>query len=252
VLENPSNFAETRFIDVPGVDEGYYGTKAIGLTAPTNSVADLGVALAELYREGLPKLVGSNLLHSHLLSIPAKLGEEYLNWQFGYKPLAHDMSDAMGIVSQASQIANQYLRDNGRIVRRKYSFGKTLTRNVVRSGGTNFLPLGATYSYCWADTGSTGQITITEQASYEVWFSGAYQYFIPLDSRRLKTLETYASLAQHATGLELTPEVMWNLAPWSWLSDWLQCGRSCPQFLSLWYRRFGPQVRLSDGQKDFS
>jgi hypothetical protein len=205
---------------MPVVDEGYYGTKAIGLTAPTNSVANLGVALAELYREGLPHLVGMGLLHNKLLSIPAKLGEEFLNWEFGYKPLAADAASAMGLVGQVSKIANQYLRDNGRMVRRSYDFGTITTKSTWKSAGSNFIVLGQTYPYCFAG-GPTGQITITEQSSYRVWFSGAYQYFIPIDSNRFDTLRRYASLSNKVTGLELTPEVLWNLAPWSWLSDWL-------------------------------
>jgi hypothetical protein len=159
---------------MPVVDEGYYGTKAIGLTAPTNSVANLGVALAELYREGLPHLVGMGLLHNKLLSIPAKLGEEFLNWEFGYKPLAADAASAMGLVGQVSKIANQYLRDNGRMVRRSYDFGTITTKSTWKSAGSNFIVLGQTYPYCFAG-GPTGQITITEQSSYRVWFSGAYQ-----------------------------------------------------------------------------
>lgn len=30
----------------------------------------------------------------------------------------------------------------------------------------------------------------------------------------------YASEAEKLLGLQVTPEVLWNLAPWSWLSDW--------------------------------
>jgi hypothetical protein len=34
-------------------------------------------------------------------------------------------------------------------------------------------------------------------------------------------MKAHQQKAEYLLGLELTPEVLWNLAPWSWLSDWV-------------------------------
>jgi hypothetical protein len=53
-----------------------------------------------------------------------------------------------------------------------------------------------------------------------VWFAGAFRYHVPVgDSVWDKILEA-ESLANKLLGLRLTPEVVWNLTPWSWAADW--------------------------------
>jgi hypothetical protein len=53
-------------------------------------------------------------------------------------------------------------------------------------------------------------------ARQERWFSGAYTYYLP----PYGSFDRYRSLANKLFGSDLTPEVLWNLSPWSWLADW--------------------------------
>jgi len=199
-----------------------WGTKAIADSLPTNSVANLSVALAELYREGLPRLIGSRLLSlSSFLSAPGLLAHEVLNWEFGYKPLANDLSKLLLAVSESNRLIQQYVRDSGQMVRRRRSFPTQFSAKGQGSVGSR--PLynpGAYWDEVW-DGGTDGQVTWHTESYDKYWFSGGYTYTLPLDSSRLERLSRWASLAEKVTGLSLTPEALWNLMPWSWLADWI-------------------------------
>jgi hypothetical protein len=59
----------------------------------------------------------------------------------------------------------------------------------------------------------------TDTTKTTTWFSGCYTYqYEPTEMDNLERIVQEASLLY---GLELTPEVLWNLAPWSWLVDWV-------------------------------
>jgi hypothetical protein len=51
-------------------------------------------------------------------------------------------------------------------------------------------------------------------------FSGAYTYSLDVGSGLLARAEAFEQKANLLFGTRITPEVLWNLAPWSWLIDW--------------------------------
>jgi len=51
------------------------------------------------------------------------------------------------------------------------------------------------------------------------WFSGAFTYYFPHEIAGSKRMADAAILAQRL-GIEPTPELLWNIAPWSWAADW--------------------------------
>lgn len=58
--------------------------------------------------------------------------------------------------------------------------------------------------------------TSTEKYS----FSGAYTYLLNVDDTMLGRLERFEQISNLLLGTRLTPSVLWELAPWSWLTDW--------------------------------
>jgi hypothetical protein len=66
----------------------------------------------------------------------------------------------------------------------------------------------------------SGPVTLTSTKKTEWWFSGAFTYFVETDSSVLNKLERFEQLGNKLLGTRLTPDVLWNLAPWSWLIDW--------------------------------
>lgn len=214
------------FVPVPAFNTGYYGPRAISETIPTNPVSSLATSLAELKREGIPSLVG----HQSLVSGkgPQKnLGGEYLNYEFGWKPLIGAMSDTMLAVSESARLLRQYQRDSGRWVRRDYTFPE-LVSHVVQlptKQSTTCLhdPFNDGNFGRYFDSNATlNNCRFHEETriTQKVWFKGAYSYYLQGDNSHLNRLYSFEQKAQKLLGLRITPEVLWDLQPWSWLVDW--------------------------------
>jgi len=48
----------------------------------------------------------------------------------------------------------------------------------------------------------------------------AFTYHLPRDYQARSGVAALADQARHVLGLDLTPEVLWNVMPWSWAVDW--------------------------------
>lgn len=216
-----------RFISLPAFDSSFYGSIAISRTAPTNPVADLAVLLGELRKEGLPKLGGATYVRERTSRARA-LGGEHLNVEFGWKPLVSGIVGTALAIDRADQIMTQYRRDSGKWVRRSYefpdevltSFSNSRTTSQAMSNTPN--TTGWNSSSPWFTNGRTGRITETVEITRKVYFSGAYTYFLPKESSHAfwRRVDGYQQKASHLLGLDITPTVLWNLQPWTWLADW--------------------------------
>jgi hypothetical protein len=197
------------------------GAEAIARVKPTNSVANVAVTLAELRREGLPSI---NIYRwKDRLRADKNVGSEYLNYQFGLSPLGKEIGTFAAGVLQAEQLLAQYERDAGRVVRRRYNFPpkSETTMTQVATSSYPFMD-GVNTDLMTKDlTGAqTGLLNRQRTIEQNRWFSGAFTYYLPTgyDSRR--RMHRMSLLAREILGVELTPEVLWNLAPWSWAVDW--------------------------------
>jgi hypothetical protein len=193
------------------------GAQAIAKCKPTNSPADAATALAELLKEGLPNLVGSQFWQDR--SRPARsAGSEYLNVEFGWKPLVNDITKFLSAVDRASTLMKQYERDAGRVVRRNFRFPIQRTRTeTVGALSSLFLEPDASALY---DSSNRGNLITIKETMVDRWFSGAFTYYLPSGYDSRNGMDRAALLAQEILGLDLTPEVLWNVAPWSWAVDW--------------------------------
>jgi hypothetical protein len=188
------------------------GTKFIASTLPTNPVVDGAVSLAELYREGIPDLIGVSLLKGKV-DFFRSLGGEYLNYQFGWLPLVSSIKDAAKAITESHQLLQQLAADSGKNIYRKRTSQPDLSTSVYDSRAEYPYGVGG------ADTTEPPWYRVTDTTRTETWFSGCYTYqYEPTKASNLERIVQEASLLY---GLELTPEVLWNLAPWSWLVDWV-------------------------------
>jgi hypothetical protein len=193
-----------------------YGTTAIARCKPTNAVADVATFLGELYREGLPKLVGSALWKdkSHAAQ---QLGGEYLNVEFGWKPVIADVKSIAHAVRHAETVLKQYERASGSLVRRRYAFPVSHTRtSKILPGSAVIWQTDASFR----TPGRATQVVLETETLRRVWFSGAFTYHLPTGYSSRNALESIGAKASALLGTDLTPEVLWNLAPWSWAADW--------------------------------
>jgi len=207
------------------------GAKAIAVCAPGKPSVSLPNMFGELLRDGIPHRVGANLEETTLkarkgvqdqLSAGKSVGEEYLNLLFGWTPLISDLTKfAQGAVEAYDKLA-QYERDAGRPVRRRLNLP---TRQEVLSVSETSPASGGFYSQrdypgnktaAGLDKTCVTVRTITQQR----WFSGAFIYFLPSGYDSRSALDGLTLYAREILGLELTPEVIWNLTPWTWAVDW--------------------------------
>jgi hypothetical protein len=219
---NPAAFTDANATDatlfswVPSSSESQLvalGTGFIADTIPTNPTIDGSVSLAELYREGIPHVLGSSLKET--TSIFRTLGSEYLSFEFGWKPFVSDLKNAAKAIIESDDILQQLERDSGRNVRRHRSIPrKTVVNNVSELRNTVFMSGIESLAFSGPTTYRVSDLQTREQS-----FSGCYTfYYEPALKSQISNIATQARLLY---GLDLTPEVIWNLAPWSWLIDWV-------------------------------
>jgi hypothetical protein len=209
------------------------GNTAISATLPTKSVSSLTTALAEFAKDGLSLPLGALTHWGRFLENPLflkdktrafrEVGSDYLNIQFGWIPFANDIAALLHAVIDSNSIIEQYKRDSGRIVRRSYTFPVTQTDTFTRDGRMYIRnePNSSNWGSLFADgTSGLANSTFSSTKNIKTWFRGAYTYYIPEGVSAFDKIARYASYAEKLLGLRLTPERLWELAPWSWLVDW--------------------------------
>jgi hypothetical protein len=148
---------------------------------------------------------------------PGSASSEFLNWEFGIRPLISDYQKFAKAYKDRSKILKQLQRDSGRKVRRRYTF-PTEKETLVEELPSTYRPFPALVTYLYAGTGKTTRTTVTTRNR---WFSGAYTYYLPKSDSAFDKFLRYEAEANKLLGTRVTPEVLWNLAPWSWAVDWL-------------------------------
>lgn len=225
----PTNSASlpttTFFPAVPSFDSTYYGTQAVNRTVPVKPVSDMANALGELRTVGgIPKVMGTILNLQSRASFARSAGKEYLNAVFGWTPLVKDIESIGNAVLQSTKIVEQYLADSGKAVRRKYVF-EPIYSNISQKQDvvtTNVLAgFSSNDSQLFTGPGADGRLAQVVNHDRQIWFSGQYTYYLPDGVDPLDRMKLYASLARKLVGARLSPEVLWELQPWSWLVDWI-------------------------------
>jgi len=149
------------------------------------------------------------------------IGDEHLNLEFGLKPLLSDINKFLEGVYRADELLAQYERDAGphKAVRRRYEFPLKVDVDVV-SLPTSEWPLLAAQNSGYYNIPSGWSVTREREIRTRRWFSGAFAYHLPSDYDSRKEMSRIGLLAKKVFGLNITPEVLWELAPWSWAVDW--------------------------------
>jgi hypothetical protein len=163
------------------------------------------------------------------------LGSDYLNVEFGWKPFIRDIQNA----AMALYSAQQQLSIGGKRVHRRY--GLPTQRVVEQTQGMGQFALGQQEGVrpvaSWFNattfkkpTSFEGVSTSTARGQFATygsrmgmksvqrnfWFEGSFTSFMPLNYDPSDYLDRLNALVN----VNITPEVLWNLAPWTWLVDW--------------------------------
>jgi hypothetical protein len=195
------------------------GATAIARCKPTNPPVDAATALGELFREGIPHLIGSQTWKARNDRLRAAAGD-YLNVQFGWRPLLSEINSFKDTIVNFDRIASQYERDSGKVVRRRYEFPIETTSSTWEENTNPILPaLAWPGNLFQPDGGNRSTVRVVEKTTKRRWFSGSFTYYLPsgYDSRNVTSR---LALLADRIGLKPTPDTIWELSPWSWAVDW--------------------------------
>jgi len=194
------------------------GTTAISQCAPINPTANLASTLAETFREGVPTLPGIQTWKKRTEYLKS-LGSEYLNYQFGWAPLQNEVHSVVNAARSHRDIMQNYRHNEGRDVHRRFDFSPEITSwQEEVSNPPAFQPLNTTYLASGALSGNT--VVITCERVRKRWFEGCFTYGGPAKADNFGRALGFGSEADAVFGLSLSPDVLWNLTPWSWAVDW--------------------------------
>jgi len=191
-----------------------YGTTGWKRAAPGRPTADVGQMAIELFREGIPSIPGK--LASRVLSA-RNAGSNYLNVQFGWVPLVNDIKKMYQTYRTLDKQLAQLIKDNGKGIRRRRDLGSDSTTTVELDNSVNagLGYLAGTNGLSALIPGKSRIVRYRTESTHR-WFVGKFRYYVPDIGSDQWTRRATRALY----GLNPTPELLWNVLPWSWLADW--------------------------------
>jgi len=177
-----------------------YGAQAWSRFKPAKPDVSLSIAIAEL--KDVPSLMFKRLNKFR------NYGNNYLAVEFGWKPFLSDIRRWLNSIKEVDRRVAQLSRDNGRRIRRGGKLFSNEETNTAVETIVRFQPS----NYCQFISGS---LSTTTKSS--CWFKGSFRYYIPgLNSGKWGKFKAI----RHIWDLEIGPEQVYELIPYSWLVDW--------------------------------
>jgi hypothetical protein len=151
----------------------------------------------------------------------SRVGKFHLSLQFGWAPLYKDICDFIDAFENRNRRYRQLLRDNERWVRRRAVLNKD-GHDRDEWEQTGFTTLSTPYNPAIQPThvtqcygGGNATTRTIEHESLVVWCEGKSKYFLPHVFK-----EFPMAAKRQILGLNVTPEVVYNAMPWTWLADY--------------------------------
>jgi len=204
------------------------GAIAVAACNPGNQIANAASAIGELLQD-VPRIPGIALWEARLRALVtlAASGGEFLNVVFGIDPTISDMKAFVSGVHKVDRLVDQFIRDSGRSVRRKFHFPKERSESTDVLSGI-YSPIGVTSVAAGADNTLlgfiNGSLPVYETKRHrvierDVWFSGAFTYHLP-DWYETGNRSDRIRLSAQLLGAKPDLNTLWQLTPWSWAVDW--------------------------------
>jgi len=209
VLQPPSGQAIT---DPTDSQVRANGTTAIARTTPTDPIFSATTFMGETLSDGLPHIAGASLWREKT-RIAKGSGNEFLNYEFGWLPFVSDLRNFARVVKNHAKIIKDFQAGSGKNIRVGYDFPSNRNTGISRGGG--FLILGGQ-----TNVYDPAQVTVSWDSGNKQWFKGAFSYHLPVTNDQAARAIRFEAYANKLLGTRLTPEVVWNLTPWSWAADW--------------------------------
>jgi hypothetical protein len=209
---------------IPSKDSSYldpYGAQAIAAVDPGNPNAETGVALGEVLRDKKVPIPGIPTWKNRT-EVAKAAGSEFLNATFGWLPLVRDMKNTAQSVKDGNTILKNYHGASGTNVRRRFQFPDETTDEYEVVGSS--IPSGA--GGIGNKVFNVKEVTRHRETRVKRWFSGAFTYLANTDNESFRKCLGYNTDAEKLFGVSLTPDLVWELTPWSWAVDWFSNAQS--------------------------
>lgn len=187
---------------------------------------DLARRSKDLVRMSKAGLIHSDTFRSDIRRYIRHGASDYLNYSFGWVPFLNDVRDLIRNAVHMEKRMDQLIRDNNQWVRRRGTVDQTETTSSSRSVGHFTWPaLDDPFYLNSIGTNEVRQQTIKTATRY--WFSGKFRYnIIPVGAGRLNKYFAIEHMTRILYGTDLSPSLVWQLIPWSWLVDWFSSAGS--------------------------
>jgi len=211
------NSAFPQIVPTPASELLEMGTTAIANTLPTTPRVNTAAMAGELITEGFMTFGFLEQLRTRAKLVKS-VGDNYLEAQFGWVPLLNDISKMSNVMKNQQQLIKNYVDHAGVRLKRRLQFPLQLDISDENYPSLPSPQIGITRSP-YSGMGSTHLVQTYER---KVWFEGCYTYPVPslegvdLNENILRNSE----LRQYLYGTDITPDVLWQIAPWSWAADW--------------------------------
>lgn len=203
----------------------YYGQQFIERSVPTRPEASISQFLGELNR--LPTFLIDGSMR-RIIDVARLAGDQYLNVSFGWKPFIGDLVKYIGNLLTLQSQLDQFFRDSGRNVRRRRENPTTFTSEEKFKYHTftgitycSYGSIGGPHLYNVNGDGSEGDVFVNRTVRETYKFSGAFTYYAEAGDDLWSQLRAQEQLARKLLGVELSPYLLYQLAPYSWLVDWV-------------------------------
>lgn len=172
---------------------------------------------------------------------PRNVADHFLNHEFGWRPFLRDLKKLLYASQEGRRRLAQVKRDSGKLVRRRVTIrqGDPERNHVLRTYGPDVYP--SLFGQLLKDTQFDGRVCkgytdYFETVEDRIWFEGAFKYHFPDLAKFHPQMRGVQKVLDLMTiyGLRISPSVLWEVTPWSWLVDWFSTvGDSLDNFSSF-------------------
>ena len=200
------------------------GSTAIAGLIPTSPRVNLATMLGELLTEGLPSMAhlqGMRDEARRLRNLPRKAGENWLAYQFGAAPFVRDLNSLRQVLLNSTSLVEQYIKNAGKKIKRTFEWDiETEVQSHDRHLNARPVP---TYQVTQTHYQGSQYENYRDHTTFlyrRQWLDCCFTFTLPDGITQLDKLMRQEQIMNYLVGTRVTPEVIWNLAPWSWAIDW--------------------------------
>jgi len=192
------------------------GQKAFGASIPTSPSVNLLTSAGELAADGFPNPWDLIRWRRSVKDLLQGTAQNYVAVQFAWLPLKREIETWFHQVSQFDRAVQTAKKQSGQNrIKVGFSFPVDSPDPSYSAGTIN--AVGWNSGTFLGDLAKGGT---TKSASKRVWFEATYQHLLPSSRETEDAISSYAEKARYGLGIGLTPETLWELAPWSFAVDW--------------------------------